>query len=436
MDTKDDSHSFDFRNLTNLARLAKGLISVRSGLLAESMLMLMNSQGHRQLSYKPMSGLPKSPRMAYFVDSIGHVSGVSNTVKNWARIGVAKGVDIEIFNCSPDVQEFIGPSFTPVGRFEISSYPDFYMYVPDVSEVVSRFASGKYDIVHIAAPGPMGLLGLQAAKSFDIPVCGTYHTNFSMYAEAFGHDKSTTEAMRLYIKWFYGEMDSVACPSECVKSMLSSELGDGADLQVVGRGVDLSLFNPSKRRTQKTAKTTFLYVGRVSAEKNLEVMAKAFKTVVNTGALVEIVVVGEGPLRKGLERILDGYPAKFTGALRGDQLAIEYASADVFVFPSLTDTLGNVVIEAQASGLPVIVSSSGGPKECIVADQTGLVVNDMNEDSLAKAMLSMMADNRFLRMKQASRKNAETFTWDKSFDQFWSLHSRKLNGGSYETTKG
>jgi glycosyltransferase involved in cell wall biosynthesis len=133
-------------------------------------------------------------------------------------------------------------------------------------------------------------------------------------------------------------------------------------------------------------KINFLYVGRISREKNLELLANAFIALADAGHLSHLILVGDGPYRKELEEKLKGYPVLFTGFQAGEELSRSYASADVFVFPSTTDTFGNVVLEAQASGLPVIVSDQGGPQELLRDGQTGLIVEGNNAAALADAM--------------------------------------------------
>ncbi|VAX31033.1 Glycosyltransferase, partial [hydrothermal vent metagenome] len=158
------------------------------------------------------------------------------------------------------------------------------------------------------------------------------------------------------------------------------------------RWVDTGVFSPVKRneamwhRYSLNGEMKFLYVGRISKEKNLELLADAFIETINRGFCVDLVVVGDGPYRSELEERLSGYPALFTGFLEGEALSAIYASSDVFVFPSTTDTFGNVVLEAQASGLPVIVSDKGGPRELMVNNETGIVISADNKRLLADAL--------------------------------------------------
>jgi glycosyltransferase involved in cell wall biosynthesis len=163
-----------------------------------------------------------------------------------------------------------------------------------------------------------------------------------------------------------------------------------------------------------------LYVGRVSREKDLDVLAEAYRQLRKERIPVQLFVVGHGPYAKDLAKSLPD--ALFTGSLHGQELAAAYASADIFVFPSTTDTFGNVIIEAQASGVPVIVSDSGGPKE-LVEDQTnGLVTKSHDVEDFARAIRSLVGDpERRQHMGKKARDSVVSRTWPSAFRKFWAL---------------
>jgi glycosyltransferase involved in cell wall biosynthesis len=165
--------------------------------------------------------------------------------------------------------------------------------------------------------------------------------------------------------------------------------------------------NPSfwKSRGVGLGRVVLLYVGRVSREKGLEMLVEAFRELVDGGASIALAVIGDGPYREEMEASLVGYSTLFTGYLAGEQLQRGYASADLFVFPSATDTFGNVVLEAQASGLPVIVSDEGGPRELMVDGETGLVFRAGSKNGLATAISSLLSDpERISRMGTNARR--------------------------------
>jgi len=173
-------------------------------------------------------------------------------------------------------------------------------------------------------------------------------------------------------------------------------------------------------------------VGRVSKEKNLPILVQAFKTVVsslkqeNDGAAdpgIRLLVVGDGAYCEEMKDICDGYPVTFTGELHGEELAEAFASADLFVFPSTTDTFGRVILEAMASGIPCIVSDVGGPKENIVHGVTGLVVSGDNEAALCQAIITLGFNMDREKMGKEAREFTETKSLSGAFDQYWALYA-------------
>ncbi len=166
-----------------------------------------------------------------------------------------------------------------------------------------------------------------------------------------------------------------------------------------------------------------LYVGRISKEKNLDLLAEAYRTLRASMDQAHLVVVGDGPYLADMHQTLEGLPCTFTGVLKGDDLVAAYASSDVFVFPSTTDTFGNVVLEAQACGLPVIVSDQGGPCENMLPGKTGLMVAASDSDGLVAAMRTLVVDsNRRRVMGQAARRYMEERSFDAAFRKMWDLY--------------
>jgi glycosyltransferase involved in cell wall biosynthesis len=196
-------------------------------------------------------------------------------------------------------------------------------------------------------------------------------------------------------------MEEVMVPSAGTREQLLSHGLPLEKMKPLPRWVDTDQFSPDKRIERFWLERglhgglTLLYVGRVSKEKALDLLVSAFRTLVDDGVDVSLAIIGDGPYREEMHLALAGYPVLFTGYLHGEELQKAYASADIFVFPSATDTFGNVVLEAQASGLPVIVSDAGGPRELIIEEETGLVFSAGNLDELV-AMIMKMAGNRLV----------------------------------------
>jgi glycosyltransferase involved in cell wall biosynthesis len=196
-------------------------------------------------------------------------------------------------------------------------------------------------------------------------------------------------------------------------------------LQIFPRGLDTQLFHPTRRDPaffekfgEKNGHIRLLYVGRISREKDLDLLAEAYRRLRDEGLSVQLCVVGHGPYAREFSESLP--EALFTGYLTGGELAAAYASADIFVFPSTTDTFGNVIIEAQASGVPVIVSDSGGPKELVENNRNGLITKSHDVADLTRAIRELVADpDRRKRMGNLARESVIDLTWPNAFRKFW-----------------
>ena len=201
------------------------------------------------------------------------------------------------------------------------------------------------------------------------------------------------------------------------------------------RGVDLYRFNPGKRngflesRYQAPEGIKLLYVGRISKEKNLQMLVRAFTTINESRPDVQLVMVGDGPYLEEMQEALANKPCIFTGYLGGEDLAAVYASSDLFLFPSTTDTFGNVVLEAQASGVPVIVTDAGGPQENTLPGRTGLVVKADDEAEFVQAALSLIDDPvTRRRMSQEARSYIENRSFTTAFNATWQIYQGVSNG--------
>ena len=196
-------------------------------------------------------------------------------------------------------------------------------------------------------------------------------------------------------------------------------------MKILPRGLDTALFSPEHRDLgfwqkfgEHNGAVHLLYVGRISKEKDLDVLAEAYRQLREEGLPIQLYFVGDGPYLQALNQALP--EAVFTGYLRGKELAAAYASADVFVFPSTTDTFGNVVIEAQASGVPVIVSDTGGPKELVESNVNGVVTKSHDVDDLARAIRDLVKNKRKREeMSRQARQAVVDRSWPGAFRKFW-----------------
>jgi len=383
------------------------------------------------------------PVVACFADSVGHLNGINNALRSWSFQASAEGQRLQILSCAP--RRIIEDSvcFDPVGLLRFLAYHDLEVYVPELDSVLSWMEGKHFNVVHVLTPGPMGLAGLVAAKRRGLPVCGTFHTNFPAYADCYSDDRHVTKLAWKYMRWFYDQADCVAVPSSATLSELVEMGFEKQKLTIVGRGVDSRLFSPCRRDTGflhnhiTRHRWNLLYAGRIAKEKDLSCLVDAFRLLTRTRSDVALIVVGDGPYRSELTKALNGTPAVIYGAAVGEQLARIYASCDVFVFPSQTETFGNVVLEAQASGLPVIVSAAGGARETVRHGLTGTVLPAMDAESLCLAVESLLDEpDRLKTMGRNARKHACRYTHERAFRAFWGLHETCLSQTVQSNAKG
>jgi len=276
--------------------------------------------------------------------------------------------------------------------------------------------------------------GLAIARILKIPVHGTDHTAFPQYVRMFTEDPAMENAAWRYMRWFYGQMDAIYAPSRSTAQDLAERGIDASRIVVHPRGVDAERFSPERDARYFEGlglgrQFKLLYVGRVSREKSLDVLAEAFREVHACRPDARLVVVGDGPYLEEMRAQTADLPVLFTGYLQGEALTAAYAGADLFVFPSATDTFGNVVLEAQASGLPVVVTSAGGPREAMLPGRTGLVVPPGDARSLALAVLELALDRQRLDgMATEARRFAASVSFDQAFLKTWDIYTRQVRG--------
>src|SRR5690242_15016137 len=261
----------------------------------------------------------------------------------------------------------------------------------------------------------------------NLKTSGIYHTDFPQYVRILTEDSFLESIAWKYMQWFYGQLDTVFVNSEEYRQSWISRGLDPAKLKILPRGLDLELFHPTRRDPafwakfgSTNGKVRLLYVGRISKEKNLDVLANAYRRLRDEGLPVELLLVGHGPYSEALAEAVPD--AIFTGYLRGKDLAEAYASADIFAFPSTTDTFGNVIIEAQASGIPVIVSDTGGPKELVEENANGFVTKSRDVEDFTSAIRKLVSDKDLReKMGERARESVVNRTWPSAFRKFWAI---------------
>jgi len=300
-------------------------------------------------------------------------------------------------------------------------YPELKFSLPNFLKIKSKLTEFKADLFHLITPFNIGLTGLYAARQTETPIVASYHTNFDQYLDYYQINFLEKAAWK-YLRWFHDQALRNYCPSEETKKELAKR--DFINLDIWGRGIDAELFSPEHksqkfiRKNGLEDKISLLYVGRLAREKNLSLLIESFKRLNQKyKKKIELIITGDGP---ELSRLKNEMPENviFTGFKNGIELSQIYASADIFAFPSVTETYGNVVIEAMASGLPVVAVLAGGVKENLINNYNGLAV-EKDEAAEFTARLEELIVNHKLRKSLAhnARQYALEQRWDQVFEE-------------------
>ena len=384
------------------------------------------------------------PRVAYFPDSFHEVNGVAHTSRHFEAFARRRNLPflcVRAGDRTPAVLEdgnvwtlelprgFLSFALEKDLRFD----PAFPRHIPLIGEVLERF---QPDLIHITGPSEVGMLGAGLAHHLKLPLAASWHTNVHEYAarrsdwllrllpkrqsDAMG-DKIEDLAMAVAAK-FYSVARILFAPNPELCALL--ERATGRPCRLMPRGVDAELFHPAKRKRNPEDREAVLgFVGRLSVEKNVALLAQVREELERMGhASFRFLIVGhggeEGWMRERLPR------AEFPGVLRGEELAAAYANMDLFVFPSHTDTFGNVVLEALASGVPAIVTPDGGPATIVRDGETGRIVPDAEFAAAVAGVLGDPANHAAMRL--AARAFALTMSWDSVFEGVYAAYQAIL----------
>jgi glycosyltransferase involved in cell wall biosynthesis/predicted metal-dependent phosphoesterase TrpH len=337
----------------------------------------------------------ETPRVAVMADGIASTHGVSRTIEEIRQRGVA-GYEIEVIGTDPGVDRRL----PAVAELDVPLYPGLRIGVPGLPATVETLAEGAFDAIHICSPGPVGIAGALVARGLGKPLIGSYHTELTAYAALRSGDPGLAQAMDLAVRTLYGACDLVLSPSPASDETLASLGIDPQRIARWDRGVDCARFDPALRGQRAlNGELNVLYSGRITKEKGADLLADAFLEAHGRNPRLHLVLAGGGPEEERLRERL-GEHATFLGWQEGEELAKVYASADVFLFPSATDTFGQVILEAQASGLPVVAVGVGGPISLIEHRVSGLLC-EPTYDSLAEGVLEL-ADSPLMRRRLAA----------------------------------
>lgn len=359
-------------------------------------------------------------------DTFAELNGAAGTMRRLAGFAAAHPErGLTVVTCGNGAVRPGHHDLEPIARIPVPAYGDdaWTLGVPAVVDLLELARERRVGVIHAATPGPLGLAGLAVARTLGLPFVTTHHTDLVRYAQALTGDRLAAEVVRRALGWFYGQAERIYVPTRTVAGELA-EQGVSADrLRLFTRGIDRELFHPGRRSRRMRRRmgandaVVVLYVGRLSREKGIFDLARAMRAATASRRDLRLCLVGEGPARDDLKAALSGVPHRFLGALRGEDLAEAYASADIFCCPSATETYGQVVVEAAASGLPCVVSDAGAAQEHVAPGAGGLVLPAGDAASLADALVALAADpdRRMAMGQRAAGLTAARPTWDDVF---------------------
>jgi glycosyltransferase involved in cell wall biosynthesis len=378
------------------------------------------------------------PRIAYFPDSFHEVNGVAHTSRNFVAYAERQGLPFLCIRASAGAHtercsaaqagelrtlDLRRSALAMRMEKDLRFDPLFWRYRAEMSRQLRAF---RPDVIHITGPSELGIFGAYFAWKHGVTLAASWHTNLHEYAarrltwlsrrlplEAAARLESSVEGASLAaIARFYALAKVLYAPNAELCAML--EQRTGKPCHGMQRGVDTGLFRPSRRTRRDDGAFVLGYVGRLSIEKNVALLVRVERELEAMGVRgVRLLIVGHGDEEAMLRRELRA--ADFAGVLRGEALATAYANMEALVFPSHTDTFGNVVLEALASGVPAVVTPDGGPKYIVRDGETGFVAPD---EGFAAAVATLAHDRaRLMRMQAAARAYALGCSWDAVFDR-------------------
>jgi len=377
---------------------------------------------------------PDHPRLrvAYFAGTMRpEHDGVTRVLYRLIDALAETGIDSIFFSpiIPPAADQPVPMYEVPSVRFPL--YKDYRFAIPGHRHFEARLSGFDPDIIHINSPCPLGRAAVRYGRRAGIPVVATYHTHFPSYAKYY-KIKALETFSWTYLKGLYNDCDRVYVPSEPVRRELRAHGFETTEF--LPHGVDTGKFNPVYRSEQWRAlhgcegKTVLLFAGRLVWEKDLRTLAEAYRIITSQRSDALFVLAGDGPVRGELEAMMPG--ALFLGQLAGTELSAAYASSDVFVFPSTTETFGNVTLEAMACGIPPVCAREGGASGFVKSGATGLLVEPRDGKDLAEKISFMLdrPDDR-KKMGEAALSFASEQSWERIFDRLFASYVDLASAG-------
>ncbi len=383
-------------------------------------------------------------RVAYFPDSFHEVNGVAHTSRHFEDFARRRNLPFLCVRAGDRARPLAtegslttlelprGVLSIPLDK-DLKFDPAWVRHIPTIARTVKAF---RPDIIHITGPSELGMIGAALALTMRVPLAASWHTNVHEYAarrahwfleglparSAAGAAHGIEEIALFILSWFYSWAQVLFAPNLDLCRLLEERTARPCHL--MQRGIDAQLFCPNRRDRDPSDSTVILgFVGRLSVEKNIALLAQVQKELEDGGLRdFRFRIVGQGAEKAWLREHLPR--AEFTGVLRGEELARAYAGMDVFVFPSHTDTFGNVVLEALASGVPAVVTPDGGPKSLVQDGRTGFIAKDADfAAAIGRILIDPVLHGS---MRAAARQSALAASWDAVFDGVYSAYQPVL----------
>ena len=369
-------------------------------------------------------------RIAFFTETfLPKVDGIVTRLTKTLQHLVAAGDEVLIFCPEGAPDSYLGAKVVGVPALPLPLYPELKLALPRpaVSEALEQF---RPDLVHVVNPAVLGLGGIWLAKSRNLPLVASYHTHLPKYLEHYGMGMLEPLLWEL-LKAAHNQASLNLCTSTAMVAELAAKGIQHTALWQ--RGVDTDLFRPELRNESMRARlhgpyddtgNLLLYIGRLSAEKQIERIRPVLEAMPQT----RLALVGDGPHRQQLERCFEGTPTTFVGYLAGQELASAYACGDAFLFPSSTETLGLVLLEAMAAGCPVVGADRGGIPDIVSDGENGCLYDPDQPHSLTTAVQRLLGESQTRAcLRQAARQEAERWGWAGATDQLRGYYRKVLN---------
>lgn len=374
-------------------------------------------------------------RIAFFTDTFfPQVNGVSRTMDRQIKFLTDKGHEVLIF--APEYEE--GKPAEEYGKvvtaksIKVFFYPEARLSITLPHKIKKILTDFHTDLIHIVTEFTMGLAGHNAGNYLNIPMVSTYHTDYDKYMDYYKMGGFKPIAWK-YLKKIHNDCRITFCPSHDTKRMLNSK--GISRVKVLSNGVETDLFNPQRASSElreslgNSDKLMILYVGRIAMEKDIDVLIKAYDKVRHTYKdKISLVITGDGTMKERYQKQF-GNDIIFTGYKKGEDLAQVYASADIFAYPSTTETFGNVIIEAMASGLPVVAAATGGILDSVIDGYNGLLTTPKDVDSFADGIVKFIENDAFRKdCANHAAEYAKTKSWDLILDDMYNTFVDVLAG--------